>query len=223
MTTIVCGDDHAVFLEALVSILQNHGMQVVGTGRTLAEVADTVGRTEPDICLLDRRFGDGDRADGVTTVLAAGPHTKVIMLTADSTNDGMRTALQAGAVGYVNKTSGLEYLIGTIHGVARGEVRFDVPAQRRIAPGPGKPKDVELRARYLTLRERQCLALLVDGHATGAMAERLGVSVTTVRTHVRTLLTKLGVHSRLEAAALAVRYTLVAPEDTVPAATAAPC
>ncbi|SFK90332.1 response regulator transcription factor [Amycolatopsis sacchari] len=214
MTTIVCGDDHAVFLEALVPVLEDRGMRVVGTGASLGEVVARVRDTEPDVCLLDRSFG-GDRTEGVEPVLRASPRTKVIMLTADPSHDAVLAALRAGAAGYVHKTRGLEHLLGTIKRVVRGEVLVELPAPRRA---PGVPRDVTLRARQLTVRERQCLALLVDGHATVAMAELLGVSVATVRTHVRALLTKLGAHSRLEAAALAVRHGLVEPAASEAAA-----
>ncbi|KAA9160910.1 response regulator transcription factor [Amycolatopsis acidicola] len=216
MTTIVCGDDHAVFLEALVPVLESRGMKVVGTGLNLAEVVHQVVQTTPDVCLLDRRFGD-TRADGVASVLAASPRTRVIMLTADPDPAAVLGALRSGATGYVHKTRGLEHLIGTIDRVVRGEVLVELPAPRQSS---GMPQDLALRARQLTTRERQCLALLVDGHTTVAMATRLGVSVATIRTHVRALLTKLGAHSRLEAASLAVRHGLVEPEDERPEAAA---
>ncbi|WP_236790617.1 response regulator transcription factor [Amycolatopsis sp. GM8] len=219
MTTIVCGDDHAVFLEALVPVLERHGMRVVGTGLSLKEVVRTVERTAPDVCLLDRNFADGEHDDGVESVLAVSPGTKVIMLTADPSHDAVLRALRAGAAGYLHKTKSLEHLLGTINRVVHGEVLVGLPAQQR-ARVAGGPPDIELRARQLTVRERQCLALLVDGHSTVAMAERLGVSVATVRTHVRALLTKLGAHSRLEAASLAVRHGLVEPADASLAAEA---
>ena len=86
---------------------------------------------------------------------------------------------------------------------------------------PARPSpvgaDVRWRASYLTDREQQCLTLLVEGLGTAAMANRLGVRTTTVRTHVQSLLSKLGVHSRLEAATLAIRYSLPYPADAVDA------
>jgi two-component system, NarL family, nitrate/nitrite response regulator NarL len=84
----------------------------------------------------------------------------------------------------------------------------------RLTPRPAprlSPQDADAHrlAGYLTNRERECLALLVDGLSSDAIAERLGVSITTVRTHVQAVLTKLGVHSRLEAASFAVRHSLL--------------
>jgi DNA-binding NarL/FixJ family response regulator len=92
--------------------------------------------------------------------------------------------------------------------VLRGEVVVDVPkapTSRRLAG----QDSVQRLAAYLTDRERECLGLLVEGLDTAGMAAKLGVSRATVRTHVQSLLTKLGVHSRLEAASFAVRYRLL--------------
>jgi two-component system nitrate/nitrite response regulator NarL len=106
-------------------------------------------------------------------------------------------------------------LIESIRRVREGQTVIDaVPgrARRRIVA----VADVERLARHLTARERECLAMLVEGLSTPAMARRLGVATTTVRSHVQSILTKLGTHSRLEAAALAVRHRLVpALEDEV--------
>ncbi|MET7997693.1 response regulator transcription factor [Amycolatopsis sp. NPDC005232] len=208
MTSIVLGDDHKVFLEALAGLLERHGMRVVGTALTLAQVVETVRETRPDVCLLDRNFGAGPVEDGVAATLAASPGTKVIMLTASPGNGAVADALRSGAAGYVHKTCGVEHLINAIDRVIAGETLVDVPV-RTSAPTPDRSREVDLRERFLTGRERQCLAMLIDGDTTETMARRLGVSTATVRSHVQGVLVKLGVHSRLEAAALAVRHALV--------------
>ncbi|QRP44806.1 response regulator transcription factor [Amycolatopsis sp. FDAARGOS 1241] len=208
MTSIVLGDDHKVFLDALAGLLERNGMRVVGTGRTLAEVVDQVRGARPDVCLLDRNFGEGPVEDGVAATLHASPRTKVIMLTASPGNLAVADALRSGAAGYVHKTRGVEHLISAIGRVVAGETHVDVPA-RTAEPAAERSHEVDLRERFLTTRERQCLAMLIDGNTTETMARRLGVSTATVRSHVQGVLVKLGVHSRLEAAALAVRHALV--------------
>jgi DNA-binding CsgD family transcriptional regulator len=121
--------------------------------------------------------------------------------------------LHAGASGYLHKTRGVSALTRAIDRVQRGEVVVDVPK-----PGPARPParqdDAHRLAAFLTVRERECLELLVEGLDTAGIAAKLGVSAATVRTHVQSLMTKLGVHSRLEAASYAVRYRLL--EEEVP-------
>lgn len=216
MITVVFGDDHALLVEAMVPALAGYGVKVVAAAYDLPHVLDAVRRFDPDICLLDVHFGDVDDRDGVRSVHEANPRTKIVVLTADTTIESMVSAVEAGATGYVHKTRGCARLVAAMEKVMRGDLVTDLPIRHAGRPNDSGPDpDVHLLAWYLTARERQCLALLVDGQPTNVIARHLGVSVTTVRSHVQALMTKLGVHSRLEAASFAVRHDLVdAPNDT---------
>jgi two-component system nitrate/nitrite response regulator NarL len=135
------------------------------------------------------------------------------MLTADHDPEGMGFAMAAGAAGYVHKSCGLAALVAAIRQAYDGdpvELLAPPPGHRALL---GRNMDAVRLASFLTQRERQCLAMLADGHSTAAMAQRLGVSAATVRTHVQAVLTKLGVHSRLQAASLAVLNSLVDSKD----------
>jgi two-component system nitrate/nitrite response regulator NarL len=223
MTTVALGDDHVLFLEALVPLLERRGITVVGVANTLLDLRRLVQEKNPDLCLLDRHFDADQETNGVAEILGANPRTKVIMLTADPSGDTVFDALQSGAVGYVHKTRGLEHLIAAIDRVAAGEVLIDVPSRWQETPRRAHGSETRRLAEHLTGRERQCLALLVEGQGTDVMAKRLSVSTATVRSHVQAVLTKLGVHSRLEAASLAVRHALVDPvADAIPVAPATP-
>lgn len=206
MTSIVLGDDHTVFVESLVSVLVAEGFNVPAAAASLAATIEALRSHRPEICLLDRHFADGDAVAVIDNVLAASPGTRVLILTADRDTDAMLRAIRAGATGYVHKTWGVRALVEAVVRVAGGEVVIDAP---RGHQGQPVSNDARRLAGHLTTRERECLALLVEGLDTRAMTERLGVSTTTVRSHVQAILTKLGVHSRLEAASLAVRYDLV--------------
>jgi DNA-binding NarL/FixJ family response regulator len=206
VTSIVLGDDHAVFTESLVSVLVAGGFTVLAVARSLAATIDAVRAHRPQVCLLDRHFADGDAVAAIGDVLAAGPDTRVLILTADGDTESVRHAIRAGATGYVHKTWGVRALVRAVERVVGGEVVIDPPRgtrQRTLRT------DARRLATQLTAREQECLTLLVEGLNTAAMATRLGVSTTTIRSHVQAILTKLGVHSRLEAAALAVRCDLV--------------
>jgi two-component system, NarL family, nitrate/nitrite response regulator NarL len=207
MVDLVLGDDHAIFVDALVAVLPDQGFTVVGTANTVTSTVATIRRHQPDVCLLDRHFADGDGIDVIGHLLGICGGTKVVMLTADGDVRGMRRALKSGASGYVDKTCGLTALTNAIHGVVDGEVVVELAA----APAPRSAGNTDARrlASHLTPREWECLELLVDGARTATMAKRLGVSSTTVRTHVQAILTKLGVHSRLEAASFALRHGLL--------------
>ncbi len=211
MTRIVLGDDHAVFVESLVSVLVGAGFRVPAVAQSLAGTIDAVRRHRPDVCLLSRHFSDGDDVAAIGQVIAVSPSTRILILTADRDNDAMRHAVRSGAAGYVDKTWGVRKLVQALQRVVNGAVVLDVPASTRLGAASARSDISEARrlAAHLTVRERECLALLVEGLDTRAMTLRLGVSTTTVRSHVQALLTKLGVHSRLEAVAFAVRYDLV--------------
>jgi two-component system nitrate/nitrite response regulator NarL len=206
-TSLVIGDDHAVFLDALVTLLEQREY-TIAAARTAAETVAAVARLHPDVCLLDRHFAEGDGLGVIALLLAASPRTRVLVLSADPGAEGVRRALSAGASGYLHKTRGVSALTAAIGRVLRGEVVVDVPRPAG-ARRAGQHEAARRLAAYLTGRERQCLALLVEGMDTAHMAARLQVSRATVRTHVQSLLTKLGVHSRLEAASLAVRCGLL--------------
>ncbi|HUK72199.1 MAG TPA: response regulator transcription factor [Streptosporangiaceae bacterium] len=216
MADLVIGDDHTVFLDALSAVLAQRGFDVT-VARNAAETIEAVRRNKPDICLVDRHFATDDGLDAIGPVIAASPHTKVLVLSADSGTDAVLRALRAGASGYLHKTQGVAALTAAIDRVLRGEVVVSVPkangaggAGSAATAGRSAQADHARRlAAYLTDRERECLGLLVEGLDTEAMVAKLGVSRTTVRTHVQALLTKLGAHSRLEAASLAVRYRLL--------------
>ena len=211
--TVVVGDDHQVFLDALSVVLGQRNF-AVSVARTVPDIMDAVARRRPDVCLIDRNFCHHDCPDVIRQVIVASPGTKILVLSADPLAEGVLEALRAGASGFLHKTRGIAALTEAISRIQRGEVVVDVPkaaGSRRTAPQDGMHR----LAGYLTTRERQCLRLLVEGLDTAQMAVRLDVSPATVRTHVQSLLTKLGVHSRLEAASLAVRYRLL---EDLPAA-----
>jgi DNA-binding NarL/FixJ family response regulator len=210
LTSLVVGDDHKVFLDGLSVVLSQRDF-TVNVARTVLETIDAVARHRPDVCLIDRRFVHGNGLRAIGQVIAASATTKVLVLSADASTDGVLEALSSGASGYLHKTRGVAALTVAISRILRGEVVVDVPKApdtRHTIQRDG----MQRLAGYLTARERECLRLLVEGLDTARMATMLGVAPATVRTHVQSLLTKLGVHSRLEAASLAVRYRLL--DDT---------
>ena len=217
---LVIGDSQQVIAEALKIVLVQQHFAVPAVATTLAGLWELLVTTQPRLCLLDRRLLDPALADGDTTriipeLLTASPDTRIVVLTGDRYETTGPRIIESGAAGYLHKANGLIALVAALRRIDAGETVLD----RGVLPARPSPMgaDVRWRATYLTDREQQCLTLLVEGLGTAAMANRLGVRTTTVRTHVQSLMSKLGVHSRLEAATLAVRYSLPQPEDTVDA------
>lgn len=212
MTSLVLGDDHGVFLDAMAAVLEKRGYTVT-VSHTVTGTLQALRQRKPDICLLNRYIAGADSIEVIGEMLDASPATKILVLTANPGTDGVFRALQSGAAGYLHKTRGVAAVFAAIDRVRRGEVVVDMP---RVMAGrrPQRRDDPHRLADYLSHRERDCLGLMVDGLDTSAMAAELGVSPGTVRTHVQGVLTKLGVHSRVEAAALAVRYRLLGTDQT---------
>jgi len=207
MATVVLGDDHVVFLDALSTVLSQQGHMVCGVARSAAEMITLVSVHQPDACLIDHNAPEDEHAATIREVLAACAGTSVIVLGANSGSDAVGRALDAGASAYLHQSRGLGALVSALERVLDGETVIDVPD----APAPRRSAEPSLALRmasHLTSRERECLMMLVEGLDTAAMVELLGVSRTTVRTHLQSVLTKLGVHSRLEAASFAVRHRL---------------
>jgi two-component system nitrate/nitrite response regulator NarL len=213
MISLVIGDDHSVFLDAMSAVLVQRGYEVTVAG-SIADTVESVRLRQPDVCLIDRHFAGDDGIEAIAEMISVSKLTKVLVLSADPDTEGILQALHSGAAGYLHKTRGVSALTGAIERVLRGEVVVDVPKGIKKRPS-ARGDDARRLAAYLTPRERECLRLLVGGLDTTAMATKLGVSPATVRTHVQSLLTKLGVHSRLEAASFADRYRLLG-EDVEP-------
>jgi DNA-binding NarL/FixJ family response regulator len=204
----VIGDDHAVFVDALTTVLALRRIRVRAVARRAGEVVTVVRRHRPAVCLLDRSFPDGDGLDLVPVLLETAPATRVLLVSADADDATARRAVERGAHGYVHKTQGIDVLVDGIRRVAEGGTVMALPPPAAVRRPP-EDDHAHWLAGHLTPREQETLSLLVQGAGTADIARRLGISVTTVRTHVQAVMTKLGVHTRLEAAAVAARHGLV--------------
>lgn len=211
---IVLTDDHVILLDALSSALRQLGHRVPATHTTYRAAFESIKALQPDLWVLESQLADAPNLDAMDDLTLASPGTKIVVLTADGDQKTILRALDRGARAYVHKTRGVAVLAEALQRVMAGE---ETVVERALVPKP-RPADAEsvelLRlANYLTHRELECLRLLAAGLDTTSMARRIGVSRTTVRTHVQAVLTKLGAHSRLEAASLAVRHGLLADAD----------
>lgn len=185
-------------------------MEIVAVASTVEAALSTARRERPDIVLVDLGLPDGDGISLGRTIVVESPETKVIALTALNDPKAVGEALRAGFAGYLTKDTPLTQFVAMIEAAVAGQV---VIPQRLAAAAVGarsaEERHASLLAEQLSPRERQVLTLLAEGASSEEIAEKLSVSPNTVRTHVQSILTKLQVHSRLEAATFAVRYGIV--------------
>ena len=203
-------DDHALFTDAILPVLERMKMDVLGVARSGREGLSMARLKRPEVVLVDLGLPDTSGIALGRQILEEMPGTRVLALTGRSDSDAVNEALAAGFAGYLTKHTRMASFEDRIRSALEGEV-----VRPELTPPPAPPprtreaENAELLARQLTKRERQVLALLVEGIENAEIAGRLDVSTNTIRTHVQSILTKLGVRSRLQAAAFAVRHGIV--------------
>jgi DNA-binding NarL/FixJ family response regulator len=213
--SILVGDDHAVFADALQARLSREcdlGPVTVAYG-----ARDVVGRTaadRPAVVILDVALGDGSGIDLIEEIRRVSPDSKVVMLTAGAAAEDVVTALSRGARAWLPKTIDSDRLVRVVRGVHSGEA-WVAPALlgRVLTDLTSRAGEQHNPLAALTARESQVLQCMVDGLSRPEIALRLGLSSNTVRTHTQNLIAKLGVHSTLESVAVALRHGLRASDS----------
>ena len=196
-TRVLIVEDHRVVAEGLAALINNQAdMHVVGTVGTVAECMPAAAELHPMVVLLDYRLPDGTAPEAADAIRSIHPEAKVVFLTREDTDAARFAAVQAGASAFIHKSRAASELVAAIREVARGKMLI---TPRTIATLLAKRKTVEEQLERLTPREKEVLRLMAEGLPSRAIAEELGISYTTVRTHIRSLGGKLGVHSKLEA------------------------
>src|SRR5438309_7879617 len=200
---ILIVDDHPLTRQALASLLGAHGLDVIGCASDGAEAIVEAGRLQPDLVLLDLLMPGLDGLSALPRLREAAPGCEVVVLTASGTEENLLAAIRGGAAGYLLKTESPERIAEFLEGVVHGEAALSGPIARRLLDqvrsggrGSGVPDRI---ASVLSARELEVLLLLDEHHGTDEIAQRLFISEHTVRSHVKSLLRKLGVSSRREA------------------------
>jgi len=189
-------EDHQVVADGLSALLNDQpDMTVVGSA---ASVADSVARAEdlkPDVAVVAFRLTDGTGADAGLGIRQVRPDTKLIFLTREDSDAARFAAIEAGASAFIHKSQAASDVVNAIRTVAAGGTLF---TPRTIATLLNKRREMDSQLESLTPREKEVLRLMAEGMSSRDIAARLGISYTTVRTHIRSLGSKLGVHSKLE-------------------------
>ncbi len=200
-------DDHTILAESLADALGEQGFEQVRTVGTVSESLAAVRERRPDVVLMDFRLPDGEGTKAAASIKAECPSTKVIMLTAEAHESIVIQAIEAGCSGYLLKDSRLDEVVNAVRSAHEGEALISPSMLARILP---KLSSSGGRARFeLSRREMEVLTLVAEGVSNQAIADSLVLSTNTVRNHVQRILTKLGVHSKLEAVAVATRQGIL--------------
>jgi DNA-binding NarL/FixJ family response regulator len=199
---IMSVEDHPVFREGLVTIIGSQAdMQVVSQVGTASEAVEAFRRLRPDITLMDLRLPGPNGADALVAIRGEFPDARVIMLSMSDSDGEIQRALRAGAAAYVLKSMPKSELLDIIRCVHRGKKRVPADVAARLAEHLGDDD--------LTRRELDVLQLICDGLRNKQIADRLGVSETTVNFHIRNLVDKLHANDRTHAVVIALRRGLI--------------
>jgi two-component system, NarL family, nitrate/nitrite response regulator NarL len=201
-------DDHVLFAEAMTVALRNRKMEIV-RAYTAAEALEAVGSDRFDLVLMDIGLPDRSGLSVGAQIVAEHDDLKVLAVTALDDPDAAVRAIRSGFHGYITKDTDLTRFIAAIESALGGQVVMPRRLTRKETGKEARGDYLAALIASLTTREREVLALLTEGKNGSRIAETLRISQNTVRTHVQSILTKLQVHSRLEAAAFAVQHGLV--------------
>jgi len=197
-------DDHEIVRQGLRSLLERReNLRVVAEAGTVEEAVAAAAETQPDVVVMDVRLPDGTGIEACREIRAARPETRVLMLTSYADDEAVYAAILAGAASYMLKQTRGRELVAAIEAVARGESLLDpavtqsvLTRMREMAGGGHKDKLSELSE-----QERRILGLIAEGKTNREIAATIFLSEKTVKNYVSTILSKLGMERRAQAAA----------------------
>jgi two-component system, NarL family, response regulator LiaR len=212
---ICIADDHAVVRRGLRAFLDNQpDIEVVGEAATGSDAVALVQQLAPDVMLVDLLMPEMDGFEAIRHMRERGPNTRIIVLTSYSAEGQVLRALRAGALSYLLKDADADDIAAAIRRAARGEaVIAATVAAKALGTLSQHPAAPTAGLAHLTNRELEVLRLIADGLSNAIIAERLFISEGTVKTHVNSLLSKLHVADRTQAAVLAWRHGIADRAD----------
>jgi NarL family two-component system response regulator LiaR len=212
---VLVADDHAIVRKGICALLATEpNIEVVGEAQDGREAFSAAQRIEPDVILMDLVMPGMDGLEATRRIMARQPEVRVLVLTSFAGDDKVFPAIKAGARGYLLKDSGPEDLVQAIYQVHRGESSLHPAIARRLLRELSDPSERGLDGDALTEREVEVLQLVAQGQSNREISDRLGISEATVRTHVSSILSKLKLPSRTQAALYALREGLASLHDT---------
>lgn len=214
MTRVLIADDHKLFRQGLIGIFETREEQfdVVGEAATGREALEMVERLQPDIVLMDIYMPDGDGLQALRQIRERFPRVRVVMLTSSENDEHLYQAVQHGAAGYLLKNLDAGELFDLIDSATQGEAAMTREMAARLLKNVARrTADPERGEAVLTERELVVLRLVAVGASNQEIADKLVISINTVKTHIRSILDKLQLENRTQAANYAIQRGLVYP------------
>jgi DNA-binding NarL/FixJ family response regulator len=204
---VVIVDDHQLVSDGLGMLLDGEpDMEVCGYGRSVAESIRLAQQTDPDLVVMDFHLPDGTGLDAAIAIRRMRPDVRFVFLTRDDSVTARVAAVEAGAGAFVHKSRAASDLIEAVRQVGNGG---SLISPSMIAGLLSRNGQLGVKRDSLTAREREVLKLMAEGASSREIADRLGISYATVRSHIRSFDTKLGVHSKIEAVAAAREMNII--------------
>ena len=211
---VLIADDHAIVRKGIRALLATElDIEVVGEARNGREAVAEVQRLRPDVILMDLVMPVADGLEATRRITACQPEVRILVLTSFSSDDKVFSAIQAGALGYLLKDAGPEELVRAIRQVHHGESSLHPIVARRLLHELAAPPEPPPSEKLLTGREMDVLRLVAQGRSNRDISEDLEISEGTVRTHVSSILAKLKLSSRTQAALYALREGIASLQD----------
>jgi DNA-binding NarL/FixJ family response regulator len=211
---VLIADDHKLFRQGLIGLMETRDdlVEVVGEAATGREALRLVDQLRPDVVLMDIYMPDGDGLQATREIRQNFPHTMVVMLTSSESDEHLYQAVQYGAAGYLLKNLDAKQLFDLMAGVVHGEAAMTREMASRLLKGVAKRSaDTNRGEEALTERELRVLRLVAVGSSNQEIADQLMISVNTVKSHIRSILDKLQLENRTQAANYAIHRGLVSP------------
>jgi DNA-binding NarL/FixJ family response regulator len=211
---VIIVQDHPLLASSIARILESEpDLVVCGVARSGREAASLAAREKPDVALLDFRLPDVSGPTAAGMILGVIPSAAIVFHSADETEEDLLDAIDSGAIAYLTKAAAADQIVEAVRQAARGEVLLPVALfakaiARQHRANVKAAEHQKLRAQF-TPRELQILHMLAEGLSTGEMAEDLGIAPHTIEWHVRHVIEKLQVHSKLQAVIEASRKGLI--------------
>lgn len=209
---ILIVDDHVMMREGLVSLLApQKDFRIVGEAGSVAEATVKTRETKPDLVLMDYSLPDGTGVEATQSILEIDPEVNVVFLTVHEADEKLFEAIRSGAKGYLLKNIPVQKMLRALRGLMHGEAPISRGMtskvldefSRQSGVGPNGMDDLN----KLTFREREVLREIMTGATNKEIAQRLHISINTVKNHVHNILEKLSIGNRRELAQFASRYT----------------
>jgi len=216
MISVAMIEDHQILVDSLSLMLRYESdIDFLGSASSVSNGHNLIKETTPDVLLLDVGLPDGNGLDLIPEVNQVSPETNIVVLTSLSDESTLMRVIDSGISGFVSKNSELSELMETIRKAADGEIVMPtsllVGLLMRLPRDKAAAYQEEKGWERLTIREQEVLELLASGKTGSEIAEDLHIAPLTVRTHIRNLMSKLGVHSRLEAVTFGMKNGLIDP------------